>query len=92
MDIPVSGSKWSPNAMKVKYGPSWRYIIDLKADSIEAIGVYPGGQSGNPGSQYYDNYINDWKEGNYFDLNFTPYNKKSNLMVKETKKVILKND
>ena len=25
-------------------------------------------------------------------INFVPYNKKSNLMVKETKKVILKND
>tara|TARA_Y100001970_G_scaffold185885_1_gene226072 strand:+ start:2942 stop:5599 length:2658 start_codon:yes stop_codon:yes gene_type:complete len=92
LDVAVSGSKWSPNAMKVKYGPSWRYIVDLQADSIHAIGIYPGGQSGNPGSEYYDNYINDWADGNYLDLNFTPYNKKSDLALKGNKKVIFKND
>ena len=92
LDVPVSGSRWSPSAMKVKYGPSWRYIVELKEDSIGAIGIYPGGQSGNPGSQYYDNYISDWQVGEYFNLNFTPYNKKSSLTVKNNRKVIFRND
>ena len=92
LDIPVSGSRWSPNAMKVKYGPSWRYIVELEENSINAIGIYPGGQSGNPGSKYYDNYVNDWAEGKYFNLNFTPYHKKSNLELTDNKKVIFKND
>jgi penicillin amidase len=36
----------------------------------KAYGVYPGGQSGNPGSPNYDNFINNWKRGKYFSLNF----------------------
>ena len=92
LDVPVSGSKWSPNAMKVKYGPSWRYIVDLKEDSIKAIGIYPGGQSGNPGSRYYDNYIYQWKEGKYFDLNFTPYHKKNQLNEESIRRVVIVND
>ena len=36
----------------------------------KALGIYPGGQSGNPGSKYYDNFIEDWAAGNYHSLNF----------------------
>ena len=57
MNIPISGSRWSPNAINRKFGPSWRYIVELKQDSVHAIGIYPGGQSGNPGSEHYDDYI-----------------------------------
>ena len=32
---------------------------------------YPGGQSGFPGSYYYDNYVNDWANGIYYTLQFT---------------------
>ena len=34
----------------------------------EAYGVYPGGQSGNPGSRYYDAFINTWEKGEYYPL------------------------
>jgi penicillin amidase len=34
----------------------------------EAYGVYPGGQSGNPGSKFYDNFVNDWAAGKYYSL------------------------
>ena len=51
------------------YGPSWRMIVDL-GDEVKAIGVYPGGQSGNPGSKYYDNMVDTWANGQYNDLNF----------------------
>ena len=34
-------------------------------------GVYPGGQSGYPGSPYYDNMINDWVNGKMYDLQFS---------------------
>ena len=79
LDIVTSGSKWSPNAIQEKFGPSWRYIVELKPDSIYGVGIYPGGQSGNPGSKFYDNYIHDWSEGKYFNLNFTYYNNRNNL-------------
>jgi penicillin amidase len=52
------------NATKQYHGPSWRMIVEL-ADKTEAWGIYPGGQSGNAGSKYYDNFVNDWAVGKY---------------------------
>jgi len=57
------------NATKQYQGPSWRMIVQL-TDKTEAFGVYPGGQSGNPGSRYYDNFIEDWTAGKYYNLWF----------------------
>jgi penicillin amidase len=37
---------------------------------VKAFGVYPGGQSGNPGSPFYDNMLSHWMEGAYYELNF----------------------
>jgi len=37
---------------------------------IKAWGVYPGGQSGNPGSPFYDNMIDDWNNGELYPLWF----------------------
>jgi penicillin amidase len=42
-------------------------IVEL-GDEPKALGVYPGGQSGNPGSRYYDTMIDAWAKGEYFDL------------------------
>jgi penicillin amidase len=55
------------NAMKQSHGPSWRMIVQLSA-TPEAYGVYPAGQSGNPGSKYYDNFIDSWVKGEYYKL------------------------
>ena len=79
LNIPTSGSRWSPNAMQNKFGPSWRYIVEMQEDSIYAIGIYPGGQSGNPGSKNYDNFIDKWTYGEYIDLNYTNFENKSKL-------------
>lgn len=57
------------NATKQFHGPSWRMVVHL-TDETEAYGVYPGGQSGNPGSKYYDNFIDTWSEGKYNSLWF----------------------
>jgi penicillin amidase len=35
---------------------------------VKAWGHYPGGQSGNPGSRYYDNMVDAWANGEYFEL------------------------
>ena len=34
------------------------------------VSVTPGGQSGNPGSKYYDSFVNDWAQGKYYKLHF----------------------
>jgi penicillin amidase len=48
-------------------GPSWRMVVHL-ANDTEAWGIYPAGQSGNPGSRFYDNFVDDWVAGNYYRL------------------------
>ncbi len=55
------------NATTENSGPSWRMIVQL-TDQAEAYGIYVGGQSGNPGSKYYDNFIDDWVAGRYYQL------------------------
>lgn len=55
------------NAFTKYNGPSWRMIVHLTPE-IEAYGIYPAGQSGNPGSRFYDDFINDWVAGKYYRL------------------------
>ncbi|PGH40638.1 MAG: hypothetical protein CRN43_01765, partial [Candidatus Nephrothrix sp. EaCA] len=37
---------------------------------VRAWGAYPGGQSGNPGSPYYNTFLKDWANGKYAQLQF----------------------
>jgi penicillin G amidase len=57
------------NATGERHGASWRMVVEM-GEKVKAFGVYPGGQSGNPGSKYYDNFIKIWANGDYveFDL------------------------
>ncbi len=65
--LPVGGGGNIINAIKKSHGPSWRMIVQLSAET-EAWGVYPGGQSGNPGSRFYDNGVDTWADGRYYRL------------------------
>lgn len=69
MDLPIGGGVNIINATTENHGPSWRMVVHL-TDEIEAYGLYPGGQSGNPGSPYYDTFVNYWAEGKYYRLLF----------------------
>ncbi len=68
-DIPSDGYRKAPNAIGKTTGPSWRMVVEL-GEEIKAYGVYPGGQSGNPGSPYYDDMIDQWIAGEYYELFF----------------------
>jgi penicillin amidase len=63
----VGGWSNTINAVTHDHGPGWRMIVHL-TNETEAYGVYPGGQSGNPGSKFYDNFVNDWANGKYYTL------------------------
>jgi penicillin amidase len=63
--LQIGGGRHIINATQHSHGPSWRMIVHL-TNETEAFVVYPGGQSGNPGSKYYDNFIDTWAEGNYY--------------------------
>lgn len=69
-DIEVGSTARALNAMRGTHGPSWRMIVKLSNPKVEAWGIYPGGQSGNPGSPYYKHTIGDWAAGNYYSLRF----------------------
>ena len=69
LDLYTDGHNNSLNAIRQGHGPSWRMIVEL-GDPVKAYGVYPGGQSGNPGSPFYDNMVTQWAEGKYNVLNF----------------------
>ena len=72
-DIPIGGGRNIVNATSENWGPSWRMIVEMTSPPT-ALGIYPGGQSGNPGSKYYDNFIDDWAAGKYHRLNFMQSN------------------
>jgi len=67
--VPVGGYSGIVNATSGNWGASWRMIVEL-GDEIEAWGIYPGGQSGNPGSAGYGTFIEDWARGEYFKISF----------------------
>jgi penicillin amidase len=61
------GGKGIVNATQHDHGPSWRMIVEMTTPTL-AYGIYPGGQSGNPGSRFYDDFIDDWTKGQYYKL------------------------
>lgn len=67
LKLPIGGGTHIINAATGNWGPSWRVIVQL-TDETEAYGVYPGGQSGNPGSRYYDQFVDQWVKGEYNKL------------------------
>lgn len=66
-NLPIGGGTHIINATKETHGPSWRMVIEL-TQKTNAHGVYPGGQSGNPGSKFYDSFIDTWAAGKYYSL------------------------
>lgn len=68
--IVTNGSALSPNAVRApSHGPSWRMVVELGPE-VKGYGVYPGGQSGNPGSPHYDDMLQNWIDGKPFPIHF----------------------
>lgn len=73
LHLPIGGGEGIINATKAAHGPSWRMVVQMSSN-IEAFGVYPGGQSGNPGSPYYDTFVDNWVNGTYYPLHLWKQN------------------
>lgn len=83
--LAISGAKSTVNALSETNGPSWRMVIEL-GKTPKGHGVYPGGQSGNPGSPFYDNMIDTWAKGKLYDLLYLQSaNEKSNQIISHYK-------
>ena len=69
MDVDCGGGAGIVNATSERNGPSWRMVVAL-GPRVRAYGVYPGGQSGNPGSPFYNNLLETWRVGQLDELVF----------------------
>ena len=56
------------NVGTVGGGASWRMIVDF-GHLDQSVGVYPGGQSENPESPFYNDQMSLWAKGEYVPLN-----------------------
>lgn len=68
-NLDVGGGYGIVNATGKRHGPSWRMVVSLGPE-VEGWGIYPGGQSGNPGSPHYDDFVDEWVRGDLADLLF----------------------
>jgi penicillin amidase len=69
MDLDCGGGAGVVNATSERNGPSWRMVVAL-GPQVRAYGVFPGGQSGNPGSPAYDDLLETWRVGQLNELVF----------------------
>lgn len=67
LDLDIGGGAGIVNATSERNGPSWRMVVAV-GPQPKGYGVYPGGQSGNPGSPHYQNMIETWRTGQLNEL------------------------
>jgi len=68
-DFIAGGKGGVINALRNNNGPSWRMVVQM-GPVVKGYGVFPGGESGNPGSFYYRNMFNTWNDGKLNELLF----------------------
>ena len=69
--LSVGGSEQTVNANTGPHGPNWKMVVEM-GPSPRALMIYPGGQSGNPASRYYQNFIWRWSQGELIPFEFRP--------------------
>ncbi len=52
----------SPMTASGTHGASWRMVVEMGPE-VRAWTTYPGGQSANPASRFYDDRITQWSAG-----------------------------
>jgi penicillin amidase len=74
-DLPTDGDNFTlnravpvtlPDSIRMPdvHGPTMRFVVDMK-DPMGAVATLAGGQSGNPFSSSYDDWLTDWRDGRY---------------------------
>jgi len=71
------------NALKNNNGPSWRMVVQM-GPTVKGYGVFPGGESGNPGSFFYNDMFTTWRDGKLNELLFLNSAKESSKRIKTT--------
>ncbi|XWN35270.1 MAG: penicillin acylase family protein [Roseivirga sp.] len=73
-NLPVSGGAHILNANVGGQGASMRLVVKLLEEAPQGWFIYPGGQSGNPGSPYYTNFVERWCQGQYLPVSLKDSN------------------
>lgn len=71
------------NALRGNNGPSWRMVVQLGPE-VKGYGIFPGGESGNPGSFNYDDMLQTWKDGKLDGLLFLKSASENSKRIKST--------
>jgi len=73
LGLPVGGGNGTlaPLSGRGTHGASWRMVVELGPE-VRAWATYPGGQSGNPASRFYDDRIGGWARGELEPVLFPP--------------------
>jgi penicillin amidase len=82
-DFFAGGTGGVINALKNNNGPSWRMVVQM-GPAVKGYGVFPGGESGNPGSFYYNDMFKTWKDGKLNELLFLNSATESSGRIKST--------
>lgn len=69
--VQIGGNHNIVNAASRGHGPSWRMVVELDKNGVNAWGVYPGSQTANLGNPTYANMIEPWATGKYLKLRFS---------------------
>ena len=67
--IMANGSLNTVNANKSSYGAAWKMIVQL-GDEFETWTMIPGGISGNPFSQEYEQFVDPWAKGEFIKTHY----------------------
>ncbi|TFV97188.1 penicillin acylase family protein [Algoriphagus kandeliae] len=82
-NVYTGGGRGILNATSERHGASWRMVVEL-GTPIKAFGIYPGGQSGNPGSKFYSNFISKWANGDYLNFDLRSEDQEEDLLFQTT--------
>jgi len=69
-EVKIGGGRHIVNAASERDGPSWRMVVELGDGKVEAWGIYPGSQTGNPGNPSYAEFVEKWANQKYEKLLF----------------------
>ncbi|HBW19060.1 MAG TPA: hypothetical protein DEH11_08620 [Actinobacteria bacterium] len=68
----AGGDEWTVDGaysgLRAIAGPSWRMIVHWTGSTPAGQGIYPGGQSENPASPWYEDQVSDWWNGQYLPM------------------------
>ena len=79
--VKIGGNNHIVNAASHRAGPSWRMVVELGDGKVNAWGIYPGSQTGNPGNPTYGGLIDRWATGKYEPMLFEKEVKSSDRII-----------